>query len=86
MLTMLIVVVCFTSIPHADSVLILQILATYAGIVANIQDTNTYPKCYVGKNGKQNQQKYTYKCVDHSMLLYCTSYKFSEVQISYAYR
>ena len=23
----------------------------------NEQDTKTFPKCYVGKNGKQNQQK-----------------------------
>ena len=27
------------------------------------QDTKTFPKCYVGRNGKQN---YTYKCVDRS--------------------
>ena len=30
----------------------------------NEQDTKTFPKCYVGRNGKQNQ--YTYKCVDRS--------------------
>ena len=30
----------------------------------NEQDTKTFPKCYVGRNGKQNQQKYTNKCVD----------------------
>ena len=23
----------------------------------NIQDTKTFPKCYVGRNGKRNQQK-----------------------------
>ena len=26
----------------------------------------TFSKCYVGRNGKQNQQNYTYKCVDRS--------------------
>ena len=31
-----------------------------------IQDTKTYLKCYVGRNGKRNQQNYTYKCVDRS--------------------
>ena len=30
----------------------------------NEQDTKTFPKCYVGRNGKRNQQNYTYKCVD----------------------
>ena len=31
------------------------------------QDTKTFPKCYVGRNGKRKQQKlYTYKCVDCS--------------------
>ena len=37
-------------------------------MVANAidKDTKTLPKCYVGRNGKQNQQKYTYKCVDCS--------------------
>ena len=32
----------------------------------NEQDTKTFPKCYVGRNGKRNQQNYTYKCVDRS--------------------
>ena len=36
----------------------------------NEQDTKTFPKCYVGRNGKQNQQKLHiinfYKCVDRS--------------------
>ena len=31
-----------------------------------IQDTKKFPKCCVGRNGKQNQQNYTYKCVDRS--------------------
>ena len=30
------------------------------------KDTKTFPKCYVGRNGKQKQQNYTYKCVDRS--------------------
>ena len=29
----------------------------------NEQDTKTFPKCYVGRNGSKN---YTYKCVDRS--------------------
>ena len=32
----------------------------------NEQDTKTFPKCYVGRNGKRNQQNYEYKCVDRS--------------------
>ena len=32
----------------------------------NEQDTKTFQKCFVGRNGKQNQQKYIYKFVDHS--------------------
>ena len=31
-----------------------------------LQDTKTFPKCYVGRNGKQNQQNYTFKCEDYS--------------------
>ena len=26
-------------------------------VLLHIQDTKTFPKCYVGRNGKQNQQK-----------------------------
>ena len=33
----------------------------------NEQDTKTFTKCFVGRNGKRNQQKlYTYTCVDRS--------------------
>ena len=29
----------------------------------NEQDTKTFPKCYVGRNGKRNQQKTTHTSV-----------------------
>ena len=32
----------------------------------NEQATKTFPKRYVGRNGKRNLQNYTYKCVDRS--------------------
>ena len=28
-----------------------------AAIIIYLQDTKTFPKCYVGRNGKGNQQK-----------------------------
>ena len=39
---------------------------THTAALLHVQDTKTFPKCYVGRNGKRNQQNYTYKCVDRS--------------------
>ena len=33
------------------------VVATLTTKKVNEQDTKTFPKCYVGRNGKQNQQK-----------------------------
>ena len=32
----------------------------------NIHKTQNILKCYVGRNSKQNQQKYAHICMDHS--------------------
>ena len=32
-------------------------ITRYTGSIQFIQDTKTFPKCYVGRNGKRKQQK-----------------------------
>ena len=53
---------CIPSSTRADTV-----VANATTKKVNEQETKTFPKCYVGRNGKRKQQKlHTYKCVDRS--------------------
>ena len=60
----------YLSVPsstRADTVVHVAIATTKK---VNEQDTKTFPKCYVGRNGKRNQQKLVtrYKNIQNVML------------------